>query len=338
MSNLRILNDLDRKLWSEFVYNHPQGNIFQTPRMFEVYQNTKHWEPVFLAVVDNNESVLGTLLCVIQKEFGSCFGRFSARAIIWGGPLVVSSENTEAIMQLLLDALDNLLQKQVIYVQFRNLWDFSEEKPYFINKGYTYNHHNNYQINLTLSQEQLLSNMSRNRRRNLHHALKNNLEIKEINDADNLEVFYRLLRYTYKKIKLPYPDLTFFQNSFFYLGNQKMVKFFLVLKEKKAIAGRALLIYKDRIYDWYAGSFPEAFTFNANEFLIWKILLWGKENNYKYFDFGGAGPADEDYGPGEYKRRFGGKAVNFGRFKKVYKKTLYYIIKQYFYLLKNKTI
>ena len=43
-----------KKDWSEFVYNHPYGNIFQTPEMREVYERTKNYEPISLAVVDGS--------------------------------------------------------------------------------------------------------------------------------------------------------------------------------------------------------------------------------------------------------------------------------------------
>ena len=39
-----IKNDIDKGFWSEFVLNHPHGNIFQTSEMYEVYQNTKKYE------------------------------------------------------------------------------------------------------------------------------------------------------------------------------------------------------------------------------------------------------------------------------------------------------
>ena len=58
-----------KKNWSNFVYNHPNGNVFQTPEMYEVYQNTKKYEPVFLAAVNDKDEISGTLLAVIQKEY-----------------------------------------------------------------------------------------------------------------------------------------------------------------------------------------------------------------------------------------------------------------------------
>jgi len=34
-----ITDSPDIKRWGEFVYNHPHGNIFQTPEIAEVYMN-----------------------------------------------------------------------------------------------------------------------------------------------------------------------------------------------------------------------------------------------------------------------------------------------------------
>lgn len=35
---IEITDSPDTKQWSEFVYNHEHGNIFQTPELAEVYK------------------------------------------------------------------------------------------------------------------------------------------------------------------------------------------------------------------------------------------------------------------------------------------------------------
>jgi lipid II:glycine glycyltransferase (peptidoglycan interpeptide bridge formation enzyme) len=50
MNNYKITRELNKCQWSSFVYEHPNGNVFQTPEMYEVYENTKNYEPIFLAV------------------------------------------------------------------------------------------------------------------------------------------------------------------------------------------------------------------------------------------------------------------------------------------------
>jgi len=47
-----ITDSADVTKWSEFVYNHPHGNIFQTPEMAEVYKRTKNYESITLAAIN----------------------------------------------------------------------------------------------------------------------------------------------------------------------------------------------------------------------------------------------------------------------------------------------
>ena len=75
-----------------------------------------------------------------------------------------------------------------------------------------------------------------------------------------------------------------------------------------------VLCFKDRIYDWYAGSYKEFYNKYPNDILPWKIFLWSKENNFSIFDFGGAGSPDVEYSVRDYKKKFGGATVNFGRY------------------------
>lgn len=335
---LKIFYNLDRDRWTNFVYEHPNGNIFQTPEMFDVYKNTKNCEPTFLAVGDSENNIIGILIAVVHKEFGRFFGKFTARAIVWGGPLIKPIKNRGAIIDFLLKALDEILRGEVIYVQFRNLCEFSQDKASFLNNNYIYEDHLDYYINLTFSEEELLSKMSDSRRKNIKRALGSDLQTIEMDDPAGIEIFYDLLRSTYRRIKMPYPSLEFFNNAFRFLWNKGMLILFLISQKEKNITGRAVLVYRNTIYDWYAGSTREAFASYANDLIIWRIIVWGKKEGCKLFDFGGAGSPDIYYGPGEYKRRFGGEQLNYGRFTKVYKKTLYFIIKQYASLLKHKAI
>jgi len=46
---------------------------------------------------------------------------------------------------------------------------------------------------------------------------------------------------------------------------------------------------------------------------MWHVLKWGAENGYKVYDFGGAGKPSEKYGVRDFKSKFGGDLVCFGR-------------------------
>lgn len=120
------VNSIDKYKWSDFVNNHPNGNIFQTPEMYEVYQDTKKYKPVFLAIVNNVGEISGTLLAVIQKEYSGVLGNFTAISIIHGGPLI--KDDDPAVLDFILKEYDKIIKKKAIYSQFRNFWDWGDSK------------------------------------------------------------------------------------------------------------------------------------------------------------------------------------------------------------------
>jgi len=71
---IEITDSLDTKQWSEFVLDHPQGNILQMPEMADVYRRTKNYEPVTLAAVDTKNElpfiiIKGYLKLIREKRF-----------------------------------------------------------------------------------------------------------------------------------------------------------------------------------------------------------------------------------------------------------------------------
>ena len=131
--------NIDTNKWSKFVENHPNGNVFQTPEMYEVYKNSKHWYPVIIIVEDGKKNIVGSLLMVIQSEHRGIVGKFSARSIVWGGPVV--KDNTPSIADILIKEYINNVNDKVIYSQFRNLFDLSYFKNIYMKYGFKYEDH-----------------------------------------------------------------------------------------------------------------------------------------------------------------------------------------------------
>ena len=115
--NYRIVTDalaIDPGQWERFVFEHPMGNVFQTPQMYVAYKATKNYQPMVVACYDK-DSLAGILLAVVQKEYAGILGKLSARSIIWGGPLV--RENNPDILNLLMDAYDKRVEAVAVYSQ-----------------------------------------------------------------------------------------------------------------------------------------------------------------------------------------------------------------------------
>lgn len=305
----------------EFIKSHPKSNIFQTCEMYEVYKLTKKNEPFFIAVHENNGEVVGTLLAVIQKEHIGLIGELSARSIIWGGPLI--KDNNSAVLDFLLKEYKRKIKRKAIYSQFRNIWGWDDDdKNIFTNNGFKYEAHLDILFDLKKSEDELLKEMNKGRRKNIRRAERIPLEFEEIKNDKDFDKCIQLIEQTYNRIKLPSPDKSFFYNTNFILKNINGLKVFVAKYKKEIISTRFVLCYNGLVYDWFAGTNDDFLVKNPNDFLPWKILQWAKTKGFATFDFGGAGKPNIPYGVRDYKLKFGGKLVEFGRFELIHKPLL----------------
>ena len=302
--------------WRDFILNHPLGNIFQTPEIYKVYTKTKNYKPILLGVSSEKKSIVGVLLAVIQAEHSGFLGKLSKRSIIIGGPIV--KDNDPDILDLLLKAYQKIIKGKAIYTQVRNLFDQKSLQNYYELNGFKYEAHLDILINLDVSKGELLKGIKREKSRNLTKSLNKGIAFKEIQTRDELQEGYKLLYSTYRRLKLPLPDYSLFINAFNILQYSGYIKIFGAYSKARIIGVRLVLNYKDKIYDWFAGSDENSRNQYPNDFLIINTLMWGIKNKYTEFDFGGAGKPEVPYGVRDHKIKFGGKLVEFGRFEKVH--------------------
>jgi len=327
MSDIKgiTVDNISRKEWSEFVSSHPYGNIFQTPEMYEVYEGTKNYEPLFVGAVDGRGTILGVLVSVVQKEFGGPLGSLTSRCVTWGGPLVRANgkvEERREILDFILKEQNRIAKKKAIYMQFRNLWDMSEYNEIFEKNGYEYEEHLNILIDLTKSEDEIWSGLSQSKRRSIRKARKANVHIINDPNLDQIREYYDLLEYFYKNIvKKPLPDWSFFKSLHEILGSKEMLKYFLVESEGQIIGGIVTPMFKGTLYEWYVYGDRNFSKKYPSEMATWAPIEWGMKNGYHTFDFMGAGKPDEEYGVRDFKMKFGGNHVEYGRYTGIHKKT-----------------
>ena len=320
---MKIVHELDRKAWSDFVYKHPHGNIFQTPEMYDVYMNTKNYDPLFLGVLSDDGEILATLLAVVQSEYNSIINALTKRSIILGGPLV--KDDDESVYMSTLIGYDRVIGRTALYSQFRNLWDVSKNKHLFVQTKYVHDDHLNIAIDLSKPEDLLWKEVHSKRRNEIRRARKEGTYVRELVQVSDVEVMYEILRGVYSSAKLPIADRSMFMAAFEILRPRGLCRYFGAFNNGDLIGAICVLTYKKCIYDWYAGSLKQYFSKYPNDLLPWEVFRWGKEHGYLLFDFGGAGKPDKDYGVRDYKKKFGGVFSNYGRFEKVHKSLEYTI-------------
>ncbi|NIA11169.1 MAG: peptidoglycan bridge formation glycyltransferase FemA/FemB family protein [Nitrospiraceae bacterium] len=312
------LEDVDKEDWRDFVHNHSCGSIFQTHEMRGVYEQTKNYEPISLAAINDSEEIVALVQAVVIKEMGGFLGGFSARSVIQGGPLFVDSSVGYEAVSLLMNEYDRIARKRALYSEIRNIYDMSEFRSLFKQMGYVYEDHLNYLIDLDRPQEEIGMAIHRSMRKNIKRSQKKGVVIREVTNKSQLKIFYGFLEDVYHNAKIPFEDMSHFDAIFDILVPRGMATFHLAEHGGEYIGGRVTLIYKGVVYAYSVGVPNKYKHLYPNALLNWEIIQWGAENGCNTFDFGGAGKPDRDYGVREFKRQFGGELVNYGRCKKIY--------------------
>jgi len=305
------IKDINLDNLEQFVYGHPNGNFFQSTKAYHFFQSVENYEPILL-VAQEGEEIIGSLLAVIIKEPG-IKSYFSRRCIVWGGPLV--KDDYPDVVHGLLQKLNEMVSSKAIYTEFRNLFDLSTFQKIFGENDFAFVERLNFIINLINSDENF-KKLNKTRRWEIRKSIKEGVSIFEANNLDEVRQFYLLLKNLYKrKVKRPLPSFSFFKN--FYL-NPDLGKYFLLKFEGKIVGGTMCSIFKDRIYEWYeCGLDKEYKNIYPSSLATWAPIEYAAKNGLKYFDFMGAGKPDDDYGVREFKSKFGGKLVNYGRFLRI---------------------
>jgi serine/alanine adding enzyme len=310
------LDQISSKEWNEFVRAHPQGNIFQTQSLFDVYSATENYHPVMTSLTNSKTGdVVGILSGVTISEMKGIASKISSHAVVQGGPLTVDLDKVN-IANRLVQEFDKKVRRKAIYSEIRNMWEVM-----YLNdnlNSYSFEDHLDFLIDLEQTMDSLWGGLSKSRRKNINKAKELGIYIEEMTDIGRMDTFYNLIKETYDDVGIPCAPRSLFLNAFSQLAPKGFAKFFLAFHSNDCIGARAVLTYNGMIYDWYAGASKFAQSYNPNDHLVWHILKWGMDNGYSIFDFGGAGDPNKPYGPREFKRRFGGKMVNYGRYVRVY--------------------
>jgi len=329
--SLKVTDDFKKDALDEFVYNNPNTSIFQTLDIAEVYKRNKACTPLILvAINEDTDDIVASLLAKILDEKPGFLSSFSRHSTIRGGPIFVDNKDGIAAVSLLLQHYNEIVKKESLYSRIYPLNDTPQIIPCFKESGYEYGGWKNYLINLNKSVEEIRRDIHKPRRKNINRAMSRGVKIEEITEKDLIPIFYDLLAETYTIRGTPLEDISFFEGVFDILVPKNMAKFFMAKYNGEYIATRLVLTYKGVIYDWHAGSYKKFLSLYPNDLLVWHILKWGSENGFHTFDFGGAGEPNDTSGWVEFKRRFGGKLVNYGRYTKTHQpKKLWFSMKMF---------
>jgi len=322
MSEYKIIDatQISREKWWEFTDNNENCNIFSTPYMYDVWNATPGYKSFAFFAIDENEDIKGLLVGHLETVSKGLLSKLSTRAVLMQSPVALDDD----ALSVLLNHYLYFMKRNAVYTEIRNNYDTSIQRNIYESLGFNYEDHLNILIDLRSSEDELWQKVYSKRKNNIRKARKYDLIVRELS-INELSQAYNILEEIYERINIPIVPFIFFELS--YKNNNSKTKMisYGAYSDNILIGTMFTLQYKDTVIDLYAGSLKDYYYKNPNDIIPWEVMLLCKKEGYKYFDFGGAGKPDSNYGVRDYKKQYGGEIVNFGRYYFYHSKPLFKI-------------
>ena len=284
------------------------------------------WFYPVIFIATQKEHVLGVIVAMhIRNKSIHHLVPFSSRVQVNGSPILLPNHpNKEKVLSLLLDKTIEYASEKASLLEFRNSFGTSPELKIWLHVDFSYSDHLNL-IKAITSPEQLWQELGENRRRQIKKATLTGTTVRPAETSEQIHSFYIILNNLYTtKVRKQIPPVDFFIEFFQQCQSKGKGVILLAFKDKKVIGGIVCpILERNVMYEWYVCGMDKEYPHHHPSIMVtWHALLYACENGIKQFDFMGLGKPGIPYGVRDFKLRFGGEVVNYGRHTKVFRKSV----------------
>lgn len=286
--------------------------------MVNSLNETADYQPLALAAVDGEDQIAGLFVATKISMAGIWPTSLSSRSVFFDAPIAVPGDLGCDAIESLLAEHDRRMCDQVVFSEIRPISCSAVHAQTYLRSGYEHHHYSNYELDLNQSPDAIFRHMNPKRRNNIRANHRRGLFVREGDPCRELATFYDHLSQSYARSQIPLVDFGYFERVFANFSRNQIRLTFAEL-DGKPIASACHYAFKGRVHWSHAGTYRIR-GIAAQASLVWEAIQWSIQHKHQTYDFAGAGWANEHYGPGVFKERFGGDHVDVGRYRKVYSK------------------
>ena len=260
-----------RPAWEEYVHSRPDATIAHEPAWRDIIARTLGHRPHYLAA-RSNDRLVGVLPLFLTRTW---WGKRLLVSIPWldyGGVIADDSH----IAGRLLTAAQELGKKLgVAYTEMRSVTPVSTDLPNRTDKV-------TFVMDLEAGTEALWKAFDAKLRNQVRKAEKSALET-ELGGVEYVNDFYRVFSVNMRDLGTPVWPRDLFVAV---LEAFPKARIALVRREGQVVAGGLVLAFRDRLYVPAASAYRWARRWCPNHSLYWRLIRYGCENGFRFFDFG----------------------------------------------------
>jgi len=305
----------DKEVWEKAIAEIPEANFLQSWN-WGVFQKALGKKVYPLQLIEKGR-VLGIALAIVEEAKRGNY------ITIAGGPLLDwENKSRKKIFLELLSYLKTIAKEEKVhFIRLRLQEEENQElqklmsdcglkkAPMHLTADLTL------QLDLELSEDELLKQMKKNHRYEIRKAQKENIEIKLTQNLDEIDQFYEeQLAVAEKQGFVPFSK-QFLKEQFRVFANDDQAALIHAFKDGKLLATAFILFYGNEAVYHYGISTDLNHKYPGSTACQWAAILEAKKRGLKRYNFWGINPKDENQhrfaGVGRFKRGFGGQEVQY---------------------------
>lgn len=292
MENIRIKQYTEDKsnAWDEYVQNSSTATFFHQTGWKNALEKTFGYQARYI-YAESEGRIRGVLPLFLVKNLLSGKALVSLPFGVYGG---VCADNEEAAKLLIAEAERITKEENANYLELRHKTAPTNGMP--VKELYA-----TFIKELPKDKKDCLEQIPRKCRAACRKGLSLGLEAKA--GSELLKEFYDIYAVSVRNLGSPVFPFRFLENlAREFPGKMTVLS---VTYRGRPIAAVLTFLYKDTIMPYYAGALPRYFKYQPNNVMYLKLMEYGVERGYRYFDFGRSKKGTGSY---DFKEFFGFEA------------------------------
>jgi len=312
MGKITIRNIIDKEAWKDFVLGRNEANFLQSWDWGEFHKALN--KDIFRTCFYDENKLVGVMLSVVEPAKR---GRYLT---VPGGP-IINWQNKNVVNAFANEIKKIAKENNCVFVRVRSQLksdDFS--KNIFKNLGFTkapmhLHAELTSQLDITKSEEELMTQMRKGTRYEIKKGIKENIKISTSKDEKEIKKFYDLQIETAKRQKFVPFSYKFLFEQFKIFAKNGNALLYKAEFENKLLAQAFVIFYgKEAVYH-YGASTNEGRRYPGAYLIQWEGILEAKKRQMTRYNFWGVAPENDANhrfsGLSLFKRGFGGEDFQY---------------------------
>lgn len=312
MAKFSIEEVTSKNVWEEFVLSKGPKSFLQSWNWGEV--NKKVGSAIFRLGFKKNGKLVG--VCLLIKEKAKRGPHF----IIPAGPLIDWGDRK--LVNLFISAVKDLAKKEGIwFIRIRpEILDSGNNRKFFKRLGFIsapmhLHAENTWVLDISKTEEQILSGMRKTTRYLVRKGEKSGLTLEISKDSKDSGLIYKLQKETIERHRFKGFSEKLFMAEIENFARDNSASVFISRKGKTPLAAAIIVFYGDTAYYHFSGSVSGFPKVPFSYFLQWEIIKEAKKRGINNYNFWGIAPNDNPRhrfaGVTLFKTGFGGQRIDW---------------------------